>query len=441
MATKHEQIIQHIESLPVGEKLSVRSIAKTMGMSEGTAYRAIKDAEMIGLVSTIERVGTIRIERKSKDNIETLSYGQISNIIEGDILGGKKGLDKTLSKFIIGAMQQDAMDRYITPGSLMIVGNRNNIQRYALERGAAVLITGGFDTDNEIIQLADKLDLPILRTTYDTFTVATMINRAMTDQLIKKEIMLVGDIYTRLEETKFLYMDQNILDYRKLNDSSKHSRFPIVNHNMRLVGMITAKDILGKSDSLAMERVMTRDPIYAKAHMSVASVAHRMIWDGLEVLPVVKDNLQLLGILSRQDVMKAMQLAQRQPQVGNTIEDQILDDLELVERENEENDFPIYRFQVTPQMTNHIGTVSFGVLCEVISNVSRKILYHFQKRNAVIEQMDVHHFKMIQIDSVIEIRTNIFEIGRRSSKLDVEVYLENSIVAKAIVVCQMMERT
>ena len=120
MATKHEQIIQYIESMPVGEKLSVRTIAKNMGMSEGTAYRAIKEAENNGLVSTIERVGTIRIERKNKGNIETLSFGQISNIIEGDILGGRKGLDKTLSKFIIGAMQKDAIDRYISPGSLMI---------------------------------------------------------------------------------------------------------------------------------------------------------------------------------------------------------------------------------------------------------------------------------------------------------------------------------
>src|SRR5699024_10116581 len=102
---------------------------------------------------------------------------------------------------------------------------------------------------------------------------------------------------------------------------------------------------------------------------------------------------------------------------------------------------PYYQFQVTPQMTNNLGTVSFGVLCEVISSVGKKVLFQFQKRNAVIEQMDVHHFKMIQIDSIIEIRTSVFEVGRRSSKLDVEVYLENSIVAKAIVVCQMMERT
>ena len=45
MTSKHQQIIRYIESLPVGEKISVRSIAKNMEMSEGTAYRAIKEAE------------------------------------------------------------------------------------------------------------------------------------------------------------------------------------------------------------------------------------------------------------------------------------------------------------------------------------------------------------------------------------------------------------
>ena len=82
MSTKHQRIIEYIESLPVGEKISVRTIAKNMQLSEGTAYRAIKAAENLGVVSTIERVGTIRIERKSKDNFEKLSFGEIVKIID-----------------------------------------------------------------------------------------------------------------------------------------------------------------------------------------------------------------------------------------------------------------------------------------------------------------------------------------------------------------------
>lgn len=126
------------------------------------------------------------------------------NVIDGQVLGGRAGLHKTLNKFVIGAMELDAMMRYTAAGNLLIVGNRINAHRQALEAGAAVLVTGGFSTDDEIIQLADELELPILSTSYDTFTVAALINRAIYDQLIKKEIVLVEDILTPIERTVYL---------------------------------------------------------------------------------------------------------------------------------------------------------------------------------------------------------------------------------------------
>ncbi len=48
-ATKHEQIIKYIESLKIGTKISVRKIAEQLDVSEGTAYRAIKEAIRSGL--------------------------------------------------------------------------------------------------------------------------------------------------------------------------------------------------------------------------------------------------------------------------------------------------------------------------------------------------------------------------------------------------------
>lgn len=52
--TKHEQILDYIESLSIGSKISVRKIAKFLNVSEGTAYRAIKDADKMGMVATID---------------------------------------------------------------------------------------------------------------------------------------------------------------------------------------------------------------------------------------------------------------------------------------------------------------------------------------------------------------------------------------------------
>ena len=437
MSTKHQRIIEYIESLPVGEKISVRTIAKNMQLSEGTAYRAIKAAENLGIVSTIERVGTIRIERKSKDNFEKLSFGEVVKIIEGEVYGGSKGLDKILNRFVIGAMTEEAMTRYIQPESLLIIGNRDAAQLSALEQGAAVLITGGFSASIELIRRADELEIPVIGTTYDTFTVASLINRAMSDQLIKKKIMIVADIYTEFSQTNYLMLDDTVEDYRKMNHKTGNSRFPVINHSNRLVGIVTAKDVIGKNDHIVIERVMTRNPSITKLHASVASVAHSMIWNGLEMLPVVQDNMELIGIISRQDVMKAMQLAQRQPQVGNTFEDDVAESLNVVEMDTQLSKF---QFKVTPQMTNNLGMLSFGVLCEVVSVASKEFISRSQRRNAVIEQLDLHYLKMIPIDSDIVLQIQSLDNGRKITKLDISVYLENSIVAKAVMSSQLMER-
>ncbi len=442
MATKHDLIIAHIESLPVGERISVRGIAKELDVSEGTAYRAIKDAESSGIVSTIQRVGTIRIERKLKKHIEKLTFAEVSKIVEGEVLGGSVGLEKDLNKFVIGAMEEKAMERYITPGSLMIVGNRTNVQKLALKEGAAVLITGGFETTPEIETIADEQALPIISTTYDTFTVATMINRALSDQLIKKDILLVGDIYMPLDKTQYLETTELVKDYKALSELTTHTRFPVVNKNRRVVGIVTAKDVLEKSDQQVIERIMTKDPRMVKKTMSVASVSHQMIWEGLEVMPVVTDDLSLLGIVTRQDIMKAMQLVQRQPQVSDTISDQIAGQIQMVEYDFEGNKLeqPEFHFIVTPQMVNELGTISFGVLSEIIASAAKRSLLINQRRNTWIEQVNLHYFRLIQLESEVVLRPKILEFGRRSAKLDIEIFIENSLVGKAIVVCQVMER-
>lgn len=437
LATKHEQILKYIEELAVGEKISVRKIAKNLQVSEGTAYRAIKDAEIVGFVSTIKRVGTIRIERKQKDSIEKLTYAEIVNMIDGQVLGGRAGLHKSLNKFVIGAMTLEAMERYTDAGNLVIVGNRVGAQELALERGAAVLITGGFDTDDSVKQLADEKELPILSTTYDTFTVATMINRAIFDQLIKKEVVFVEDILTPIEKTAYLVNSDRVEDWYKKETSTGHSRFPVVNKSMRLLGMITSKDVIDKNLSLSLERVMTKNPLTVGPKMSVASVSHMMIWEGIEVIPVVKDDLTLIGIVSRQDILKSLQMIQRQPQIGETIDDTITN--QLMEKTNDDAELD-FQFTVTPQMTNNIGTLSYGVFTQIVCDVVQQKLFSMKKRNVAIENISIYFLKPVQMDATIVIKPRILEMGRKAGKIDVELYLEGILVGKAIVACQMMER-
>ncbi|MBP2241392.1 putative transcriptional regulator [Cytobacillus eiseniae] len=438
MATKHEQILQYIDELPVGEKISVRQIAKALTVSEGTAYRAIKEAENKGYVSTIERVGTIRIERKKKENIEKLTFAEVVNIVDGQVLGGRDGLHKTLNKFVIGAMKLDAMMRYTDAGSLLIVGNRVNAHELALKAGAAVLITGGFDTEDSVKKLADELQLPIISSSYDTFTVATMINRAIYDQLIKKEIVLVEDILTPVENTISVNVTDRVADWLKVNRETFHSRFPVIDKNAKVVGMVTSKDIMGHSPETPIDKIMTKNPMTVGGKTSVASSSHIMVWEGIEVLPVVDDSNRLEGIISRQDVLKALQMIQRQPQVGETIDDIVTNQLVLTRGKTKADD--VYRCEVTPQMTNYLGAISYGVFTTIVTEAASRALRNYKKGDLVVENITIYFIKPVQIESMLEIFPKILEVGRKFGKVDVEVFNEGVLVGKAMMMCQLIER-
>lgn len=437
MLTKHEQILQYIENLDIGHKISVRQIAKALGVSDGTAYRAIKEAEVQGLVNTIERVGTVRIEKKQRSDIERLTFAEVVNIVDGTVLGGRSGLHKTLNRFVIGAMKLEAMMRYVEPGNLLIVGNRDNVHHISLERGAAVLITGGFDATEKVKALADELELPVISSSYDTFTVASMINRAIYDRLIKKEILLVEDMLAKEHKPTYLLASDTISRFHELVRETKHSRYPVLDEAGRVIGMITAKDVMGYDAEDRVEKAMTKNPIVATPKTSLASAAHEMVWEGIELLPVVNDQRRLLGVISRQDVIKSLQYMQKQPQVGETIQELSFRGFEeTVDKHGK----TIFQGKITPQMTDTLGTLSTGVLTSLMTETALRMLRRLRRDDLAVQNLTLYTLKPIQLESLVEIHPRVLDLGRKQAKMDMEVVWENQVVAKALLTAHTIER-
>jgi len=436
LTTKHHQILRYIEGLEVGAKISVRQIAKELDVSEGTAYRAIKEAENKGLVSTIERVGTIRIETKAKENIERLTFAEVVNIVDGHVLGGRNGLHKTLQRMVIGAMKLEDMMKYVDPGSLLIVGNRDRAHLLAMRAGSAVLITGGFDAKEEVKRLADEKELPLISSAYDTFTVASLINRAIYDRLIKKDIVMVEDVLTPREKIHVLTEHQTVRDWQNLVEKTRHSRYPVIDDEGRIIGVVTSKDVVGMPLDTSITTVMTRNPITTMPKTSIASVAHRMVWEGIEMIPVVNEERKLISVISRQDVLKALQLHQNQPQVGETIEDVIRTALQEFRDERGTR----YRLTVTPQMTNPLGMLSNGVMTTLLEETAIRSLRRHRKGEMIVENMTIYFMKPIPLESHIEVKPLVLEVGRRFGKVELEVTMQNQLMAKAMLTAQVWER-
>jgi predicted transcriptional regulator len=434
--TKHEQIIQHIEDLEIGSRISVRKIAQELEVSEGTAYRAIKDAENRGIVSTKERAGTVRIANKGQLEIDKLTFEDIAKIVDGQVLGGKAGLPKSLNKFVIGAMQLEAMIRYIEPGNLLIVGNRNKAHYSALTLGAGVLITGGFDTTEEVKKLADELGLPIISSGYDTFTVATLINRAISDKLIKKHIAFVGDILRSDAEVAYLHKGDKVDDMLRMIAETNHNRFPVVDESYKPVGMITAKDIIGASGDQPIDKYMTRKPLTVTPKTSVATAGYMMVWDSLELLPVIGEGGKLAGVISRKDVLRSLQNLQLQPQYGETLEDQIWSSFK--ETRDEEGRL-YYQGNVSAQMTNSVGNLSDGILASLINQVSKRTMKGLRRGDLHTDSAAVYYFLPVEIESAISLIPTVIESSRRFCKVGVDVYKDKRRVAQAMVTARLME--
>ncbi|MCL1630618.1 DRTGG domain-containing protein [Sporolactobacillus sp. CPB3-1] len=436
METKHEQILRYIADLDVGSKISVRQVAKVLQVSEGTAYRAIKDAEIQGLVSTVERVGTVRIEQKMKESIEKLTFDTVVNIVDGQVLGGRTGLSRTLNHFVIGAMEMDAMKRYIGANDLMIVGNRESVHEYALKEGAAVLITGGFNTSERIKRLADQTQLPVISTAYDTFTVAAKINRAIYDQLIKKEIVYVSDIMIPFSETQFVFNYDSPKRWYELNRRTSHSRFPVVDQQMKVVGIVAMKDLMKDQHVSTIEEIMTAAPLVVTPTTSVAAAAHRMIWEGVDGLPVVDKQHHLAGIVTRRDVLKALQRIQQQPQMGETIEDIVSSQLADYSNDHRYE----FRFTVTPQMSDYLGSVSHGVMTSIVTTVGRRILNRLRRGDLVVDNLSFYFFKPVQLEQTVTVHPKILEMTRRNGKLDIELFADGQLCGKALLNAQFIDR-
>lgn len=436
--TKHEQILQYISSLPIGEKISVRAIAKVLQVSEGTAYNAIKGAENKGIVMTIERVGTIRIERKRKENIEHLTFAEVVKIVDGQVVAGKSGLHMRLNHFVIGAMEIEAMMGYVHTNDLLIVGNRSDAHKLALQKGAAVLITGGFQADFKMKKLADELNLPIIVSKGDTYSVAKMINRAIYDQLIKKDILLVEDVAEKASEGNFLYKTDEISKWHDKNIETKYTRFPVVDEQLRLVGIATSSDVLGQPFDVKIENVMTKKTKSIHGDISVAAAAHLMLQENVEFLPVVDDKNRLVGVLRKKAVNSAIQLNHRQMQESGTLEDIIAQAITLKFDSSELK--PVYQMIFSPQFANYNGNISYGVITSALTEVANREFRKLNFSDLMLDNLTIYFLKNMMMNAQIEIYPTIFEIERYSGKMDIEIKSAGEIVGKAMLSCRILDK-
>ena len=371
------------------------------------------------MVETRPRSGTIRI-KSQKVSIERLTYAEIAEVTGSDVIAGRDGLDREFSKFSIGAMTEDNILSYLHDGGLLIVGDRTQIQMLALENENAVLVTGGFEINENVLKLANKKNIPVLRSKHDTFTIATMINRALSNVQIKTDILTVEKIYQTSHEYGYLYETDTVKDYLDLVRKNRSSRFPVVNKDQVVVGVMTMRDAADQSPGTTLDKTMTRTVYMTGLSTNIANISQRMIAEDFEMVPVVRSNHTLLGVVTRRDVMDKM--SRSQISALPTFSEQIGQKLSYHHDE--------VVITVEPFMLDKNGVLANGVLSEILTLMTQNLVVN-SGRNLIIEQMLIYFLHAVQIDDVLRIQARIIHHTRRSAIIDYDLYLNQQIVAKA----------
>ncbi|HBC97190.1 MAG TPA: hypothetical protein DC034_10395, partial [Clostridium sp.] len=172
-------------------------------------------------------------------------------------------------------------------------------------------------------------------------------------------------------------------------------------------------------DDEPVSRIMHKDPITVTPKTTVAYAAHIMGWEGIELFPVVKGK-KLAGVITRRDVIKALQYMARQPQSGETLEDSMLKKFEF----NIEDNVAHFKGKITPEMLDPIGTASWSSLNMLLSTVAIMILRQKNNANILVDSINTYFMKPVQIDSEIEIYVNAIDEGINYCKVEVDMYDE-----------------
>ena len=91
---------------------------------------------------------------------------------------------------------------------------------------------------------------------------------------------------------------------KRIANTEGHSGFPVADQD-RVIGFISARDLLLANDHTPVSSVMSRDLIVAHPEMRLTDAARVILRSGIRKLPVVDDEGSLVGIISNTDVIRS----------------------------------------------------------------------------------------------------------------------------------------
>ncbi|MSS63132.1 putative manganese-dependent inorganic diphosphatase [Velocimicrobium porci] len=194
-----------------------------------------KEKEILGVI-TIGDIAKSYMEVYDNKIISAANtpYTNIIETLDGEMPVGDLTATVSEGKVLIAAANPDLMESYIEEKDIVILGNRYESQLCAIEMGAqCIIVCDGATVSYTISKMAESKGCAIIKTPYDTYTAARLINQSMPIQFFMcKNGIIMFTVADFIEEI------------REIMTKNRFRDFPVLDLDGKYLGMISRRDLL-----------------------------------------------------------------------------------------------------------------------------------------------------------------------------------------------------
>lgn len=229
-------------------KPQVRDLQMDKGMtieSNLSLYKALKliSESGIGNLPVVDEeenlIGIVSLSDITKsymdiwdDSILGRSKTSLENIVEvlsGTILTEGKKTGPFEGKIAVYAMNPMELGDQIQEGDIIIVGNRDDAQADAIDRGVSLMIlTGGFPMSQDLLDKANEKGIVVLSTNFNSYMAARLLPQAVP----------VGFVMSK-EDLVYFNLDDTVEEAQAIMSKSRYRSYPVMDHQNKVVGSIS----------------------------------------------------------------------------------------------------------------------------------------------------------------------------------------------------------
>lgn len=161
-------------------------------------------------------------------------YENIVETLDGTVICGDVSGQYETGKIMIAAANKELMEQHLQAGDIVILGDRDDIQKSAVEKGAdTIIVCLNAKVSNEVVALAKDKGCRVITTPHDSYTVSHRINHSMP----------VGYFMTTDNIVSFKLTDFTE-DIQSIMAEKRYHEFPVLTGAGEYYGMISRRSLL-----------------------------------------------------------------------------------------------------------------------------------------------------------------------------------------------------